>query len=92
MKCPYCQAPVSTVSLLTQIGGARPCEACKREFVVRYDWRVVGLVVLGGFAIAAAGMRILTSGEPSGEVVLIAAGAIMTVAAVVGARAEKIQR
>ncbi len=89
MKCPYCQAPVSNVSLLTQIGGARPCEACKRDFVVRYDWLTVGLVILGGFAVTAAGLTLLTSGELSGEIVLIACGLIVSVAAVVGARAEK---
>jgi hypothetical protein len=91
MKCPYCQAPVSKISLLTQIGGTRPCETCKRDFVVRYDWLTVVLVVLAGFAITAAGLTFLTSGQPSGEIVLLASGAILTVAAVVGARAEKVQ-
>ena len=92
MKCPYCQAPVSKTSLLTQIGGVRPCEACKRDFAVRYDWLTVGLVVLAGFAITAAGLTFLASGVPSGEIILIACGTILTVAVVVGARAEKLQR
>ena len=90
MKCPYCQAPISKISLLTQIGGVRPCKACKSDFMVRYDWLTVGLVVLAGFAIAAAGLSFLTSGEASGEIVLIAGGVILTVAIVVGARAEKL--
>lgn len=90
MNCPYCQAPVSKISLLTQIGGARPCESCKREFMVRYNWPVVGLVVLGGFVITTLGLTLFTPGQPSGEVILLAAGAILTIAAVIGARAEKL--
>ncbi len=86
MNCPYCQKPISKLSILTSLGGVRVCPECKKNYVVKYDYKIGAIVLAAGFVL---GTLVLTALEVSGGVAGLAGTAILAAAALVAGRAEK---
>jgi hypothetical protein len=86
MNCPHCQKPISKLSILTSLGGVRVCPECKKEYVVKYDYKTGAIVLLVGFVVCTV---ILAALEVSGGLTGLVGVALLATAALISGRAEK---
>jgi hypothetical protein len=89
MNCPNCQKPLSRLGLPLQFSAARTCPECKAPYVIKYDWKVMGIIAAVGFVIAVVGLTVLFDDPPSTVITLSVVG-ILGVAAMFAARPKKL--
>lgn len=60
MKCPHCREPVGLfgrrLQKVRRIGRRRTCPDCGGPIVMSYDWEVLIVLAVLGFAVAIAGV------------------------------------
>jgi hypothetical protein len=87
MNCPHCQKPISKLSILTSFGGVRVCPECKKEYVVKYDYKIGAIVLAVGFVVCTVVLAML---EVSGGIAGLVGAGVLATAAYVAGRAEKL--
>lgn len=88
MDCPHCHKPLNRFLLPLQFSAVQTCPECKNPYIIKYDWKMMGIVAAIGFVISVVGMTVLFENPP--EMVLLAAVvAIFMVSAMFAARPQK---
>lgn len=90
MNCPHCQTSLNSFANFMMAGGiARECPQCKKQYVVKNDWKIVVLVGLAVMVVTAIIVTALLGNKPGSMLSSIIGAAVAGIALAAGKKAEK---